>query len=77
MDDITKPEVGQIVAPKSSRFNISDASGFVEFKIDQEIARDTLNIIAKFHSCNCWGWGGNFNFEFPLQLAIFQTLTVT
>ena len=44
MDDVTKPEVGQIVAPKRSRFNISGIN-VVNLKIGKKIARDTLSII--------------------------------
>ena len=43
MDDVTKPEVGHIVVPKRSGFNILGANGFVNLKIDKKIARDTLS----------------------------------
>ena len=35
--DVTKPKLGQIVAPKRSNFNISGANGFVNLKMDQKI----------------------------------------
>ena len=73
MDNVTKPpEVGQIVAPKRSRFNISGAIGLVNLKIDQKIARDTLSIITKVRSCNCWGWGENRNFGLWCTCSIFS-----
>ena len=62
IDDVTRPEVGRIVTPKRSRFNISGANGFVNIKIDQKIALDILSIIIKIHSYNSWGLVENRSF---------------
>ena len=61
--------MGQIVAPKSSRCNISGANDFVKLKINPETARDTLNIIAKFHSYNFWGLGRESQFGLPFTFS--------
>ena len=53
--DVTKPEVGQIIAFKSSTFNISGTNGFVKLKIDEKVAHGTLSIIVKFYRYNYWG----------------------
>ena len=61
-----------------TRFNISGANCFARLKIDQDVARGTLSITAKFHSYNHKGWGENQNFFlFPLYLATSQTLMIS
>ena len=42
----------------------------MRLKIDQDVARGTLSLTAKFHSYNCRAWGENHNFGFPFYLAI-------
>ena len=69
MIDVTRSEMGLIIANKSSRFNISGTNGFMMLKIGQQVTRAILNIVTKFHRCNCWVGGEICNFGSPFTFS--------